>query len=231
MTKNNEFFYLQELIFKERNYQKAIDIINSSNFAPQKEYQLLLGLAYFSLRQYIQSAQIYKNIGELYKAGYCHLLLGDNNTAQTIWKICSSSPAQNWGLFFCELFTQEQTTVPTYLQIRAFLERDLTAFLILNLVFYVQKIIDISELLFEVNPETNKIIARSFLYNNYPSYAKEYLNRALDFTEEDPEIYYLQALYFQNTGEIQDAKYSLETALNLNKNYIPAKLLLDRLNR
>ena len=229
MAASSEYVAIQKIILEEKNYDKALNLIYSSCLKDSYLYQELLALVFFRLNDFISSAKIYESLRDFYKLGYCNLLNGDVNSAKFIWRKTPSSPAQNWGLFFCELFSDDVSCAPTYLQIRAFLERDLGAFLRLNLDEYVQKIIDVSEFLFEVNPETNKIISRAFLYNDYPQYAKIYLDRAFDFTDEDAELYYLSGVYNNTIGKTEDAKNILKKAIELNENYIPAKLLLEKI--
>ncbi len=227
MIRNKDFLLLEELIYKQKNYSKVISLIGSSACSDCPQCAELLALAYFFQNNFTKSLAIYEKLNNFYHVGYCWLLMGEPEKALETWQKAPSSPAQNWGVVLCESFIDKPKTLPSYLQIRSFLERDLNAFLKLNLVSYVQKVIDISEFLEEINPETNKIIARTFLYNNYPVYAKEYFNRAFDFTTEDAELYYLLALYYQMVGEHADAKNSLRRAIALNDNYVPAKLLLE----
>lgn len=229
MAVNSEYIAIQKIVLEEKNYEKALNLICSSDLRDSYLYKELLGFVLFRMNDFVSSAKIYEALGDFYKFGYCNLLNGDYFSAKLIWQKTPTSPAQNWGLFFCELFSDDVSCAPTYLQVRAFLERDLGAFLRLNLEEYVQKILDISEFLFDVNPETNKIIARAFLYNDYPQYAKIYLDRALDFTDEDSELYYLLAVYNNTIGETEIAKNSLKKAIELNENYMPAKLLLEKI--
>ncbi len=229
MIKNSEFCNIQRLVYQERNFDEAIDLLLNSDYITTQDFQRLLAQVYFFKFDFEKAAIVFNNLKDSYNTGFCKLLQGNSNEALNIWKNTAPSPAQNWGMFFCELFTEKVTTKPSYLQVRAFLERDLNLFLKVNLPLYVQKIIDISEFLAELNPETNKIIARTFLYNDYTDYAKEYFERALDYTEEDAELYYLLGLYYQKTQDISSARISLNKAVKLNDNYIPAKNLLSKL--
>jgi len=229
MQKNSKFYDIQKLIYKDKSYDKAINSILESSNSEDFSLQSLLALAYFYKGEFKKSSDIFAEISDLYSYGYSELLLGNTEDALLIWQHTQPSPAQNWGLFFCELFTDKIVTKPSYLQIRAFLERDLNAFLKFNLVQYVQKIIDVSEFLFDINPETNKFIARAFLYNGYPEYSIEYLNRALDYTDKDAELFYLQGLYYLAVDLKNKAKINFEEALKINNNYIPAKNWLLKL--
>ncbi len=229
MTINNEYISLQKLVLIEKKYAKAIELIANSAYFDDYLFQELYADTLFALNDFLKSAVIYEKLNDYYKLGYCNLLLGDYSKAKYFWEKAPKSPAQNWGMFFCELFSEKVRALPTYLQIRAFLERDLGAFLKLNLVEFVQKIIDISEFLFDINPETNKIIARTFLYKNYTEFASEYLFRALEFTKEDAEIYYLLGLLNIKRNKTNEAKNNFQQAILLNNNYEPAKLLLNKL--
>ena len=229
MTTNSEYYTIQFEVLKNKDYSKALELLKKSDNFFSDKFQELYADILFAQNNFAQSAAIYEKLGQFYKFGYCTLLFGDRQNAQLIWENCPKSAAQNWGIFFCQLFTDKVTVLPTYLQIRAFLERDLGAFLKLNHIEFVQKIIDISEYLADINPETNKIIARCFLYNNYPTYAKEFFKRAFDFTTEDAELYYLSGLYYIKMNDLSEAKKCLRNAIKLNENYFPAKELLSEL--
>lgn len=229
MIQNNEFLNIQYLTYTEKKYDEAIEQIKCSPFFASEKYQHFLGQIYFLKLDLENAEKIFKKLNSFYELAYCYMLQNNFDDALKYFKISPSSPAQNWGLFFCELFTQKVTTVPSYLQIRSFLERDLALFLKLNLVELVQKTIDISEFLEQINPETNKIIARTFLYNNYPEYAKEYFIRAFDYTKNDAELYYLSGLYYKKINNLKEAQKSFKEALELNENYIPAQEQLNKL--
>ena len=231
MTTNKEYIEIHNTIYKKKNYKKAIEALNSSKVLKQTNYQRLLAEALFYAGNFPESAIIFNNLKMNYHLGLCYLFLGDYKTAQSIWKETTASPAQNWSLFFCELLTNNIKTPPSFLQIRTFLERDLNLFLKFKKTLYIQTIIDYSEILADINPETNKIIAKTFLYNNYPNYAKEYFVRAFDFTTQDAELYYLCGIYNEMINDIPEAQKCLKQAILLNDNYVPAKLLLEKLNR
>ena len=230
MTINSEYLYLQELIYTSKNYDKAREIILNSDKKNEVKYQELLGLIYFYQFDFLKSAEIFKNISDKYKYAYSLLLLNKPDECKEVLNTATLSPAVNWTLFFCEMFSPHVTHTPTYLQIRSFLERDLNLYLKNGLVEYVQKIIDISDFLFEVNPETNKLIAKTFLYNNYYEFANEYLTRAFEYTDKDAELFYLSGIYYLEKNEISDAKNSFKKTLLLNDNYIPAKIRLEELD-
>lgn len=225
-----EYSEIENLIYTEKNYDEAITKINSSAFSNSKAYKKLLADAFFYKDEFAPAAKIYNEIGEFYHAGYCYFLINQIDLAIEFFIKAEESPARNWNLFFAETFRARINTNPTYLQIRAFLERDMNLFLRLDLVSYVQQIIDISDYLFSVNPETNKFIARAFLNNDYSDYAKEYIDRAFDFTTKDAELYYLLAKYYRTQGLTEKVTENLKEALRLSDNYVPAKLMLEGLS-
>jgi len=223
----NTYIKIENIIFCENDYDKAISLLDDETYKADNRYLELKAVALFKKNLFAESANIYKYLGDNYQAGYCFLLLGDEKEALSLFNSAETSPAQNWGIFFCELFTSNITTTPTYLQIRAFLEKDLNNFLKLDLANYVQKIIDISDFLCEINSDANKYIAKAFLYNDYFDYAKEYIEQAFDTNSKDAEVYYLNALYYKSIGQQDKAKENLQDAIRLNNNYYPAKLLLE----
>ena len=226
----DEYYKIENLIYKDKKFDEAIRTIELSKISEQKNYMLLKATAYTEKNELEQAAKIYEKLNDFYNLGYCYFLMNKIDLAIEFFKKAPPSPAQNWNLFFAEIFKGRVNITPTYLQIRAFLERDFDKFLKLNLSFYIQKIIDISEYLFEINPETNKFIARAFLNNDYPEYAKEYLDRAFDFTTKDAELYYLLAKYYCTQNQMEKVKENLKEALRLSDNYVPAKIMLEKIS-
>ena len=224
----NEYSVIEKLIYKNKCFDEAIDLINASKFCNTKKYRQLKADAYFKKEDFEKAAVLYSELQDFYQLAQCYLLLNQIDLAIEFFKKSEPTPAQNWGLFFAELFRGRFNNNPSYLQIRAFLERDLNLFLRLNLTSHVQKIIDISEYLFDINPETNKFIAKAFLNNGYPDYAKEYLDRAFEFTNQDAELYYLLAKYYEFSGQKDKIITNLEEALRLSENYVPALIMLER---
>lgn len=221
---------IENLLYREKKYDEAIGLIKASAFVNAKSYKKLLADALFAKDDFVSAGKIYNEICEFYQAGYCYFLLNQIDAAIELFIKAEESPAKNWNLFFAETFRARVNAKPTYLQIRAFLERDMNIFLRLDLVAYVQQIIDISDYLFSINPETNKFIARAFLNNNYPDYAKEYIDRAFDFTTKDAELYYLLAKYYKTQDLTDKVKENLKEALRLSDNFVPAKLMLEEIS-
>lgn len=224
-----EYSVIEKLIYFEKKYDDAVEMLNISPQRDSFDFRKLLAETLFYKQDFCSAIKIYEEINENFAVGYCYLLLNKIDLAIDFLKESPISPAQNWGLFFSELFRARVNVKPSYLQIRAFLERDLNLFLKLDLISHVQKIIDISDYLAQINPETNKYIARAFLFNDYPDYAKEYLDRAFEFTSHDAELHYLLAKYNLAVNLKDKAIENLEESLRISDTYVPAKILLDKL--
>ena len=224
----NEYSQIETLIYKDKSYDKAVSMIMASELSITKPYKELLANAYFAKDDFENAAKLFNELNDFYQTGQCYLLLNQIDLAIEFFKKAEATPAQNWGVFFAELFRGRFNTEPSYLQVRAFLERDLNSFLRLNLISHVQKIIDISDYLVDINPETNKFIAKAFLNNEYPDYAKEYLDRAFEITNQDPELYYLFAKYYETTGQKDKVILNLKEAIKLSENYVPAQIMLEK---
>ena len=125
----SEYLHIENLIYKEKNYEQALAVIEVSDSAQAPEFKLLKANALFYKNELEAAAKIYCEIGELYRLGYCYFLLNEIDTAVDVWKKSPNTPARNWSLFFAEIFRGRLNCSPTYLQVRAFLERDLNNFL------------------------------------------------------------------------------------------------------
>ncbi|MDD3594611.1 MAG: hypothetical protein PHX18_08295 [Candidatus Gastranaerophilales bacterium] len=231
MNKQEQINFLQTLIFKEKDFLHAMDFIEESAFSGENDFLEFKAHIFFGLKEYDKAADLFYRVKKFYHASYALLLNHDPQKAYEIIQLADVSGAALWQKTMCELFTSEIKTIPGYMQIKCFLEKDLSLFIKLGLIDYIQKLLDYNELFFDINPESYKIFAKAFLYNNYPDLAFEFLQRALDFTQKDPEIYYLHGLYCIDRGEIQDAKRYLSTALALSNHYLPARELLEQISK
>jgi len=83
--------------------------------------------------------------------------------------------------------------------------------------------------MFTINPETHKFIGRAFLNNNMKPQAMFFLKRAKDYFYHDPELHFMLAAIYRDENEIELAKNSAETCLEILPNYAPAKALLKEI--
>ena len=139
----------QELLIN-KNPDVAINLLleSAESFKEDSEFyynlsKSTLALAFQEKQEYKKAAKVYKEAGERYQAGFCELLSGNQNEAEKLWySCCSASPAAQWGICLLDFINlRPNPHVPTYLQIRNFLEMDIGNFIIANKTRYAENII------------------------------------------------------------------------------------------
>ena len=156
--------------------------------------------------------------------GYCLLLQGDLETAKRFFfKIKDYNPRADWAIKLIQFMQGYVISLPSYFQIRNFLEIDLNWLLQLKQYNYVEYIINGANLFYSVNSESYKFIARVLINNGYYKMAKIYLDKAKDHLYFDPELHILYVYYYSHTGETQEALKSAKICLQILPDYFPAK--------
>jgi len=242
----------QELIKKARqellinkNPEEAIKILikNDFDFSQEKSiggiklnktfYTSTLALAYKENNEFKKAAEVYKEAGEKYQAGYCELLAGDEKEAESLWYgACTASPAIYWGLCVLDYINMRRNPrVPSYLQIRNFLEMDLCNFIIANKVRYAENIIKNEKVLSSVNLETYKLIGRALLNHGFLNMAKKYLLKSVQIVDQDAETFYHLGQYNYEIGAYEESLKTLKRCLELNSYYVPAVNLIKKIHQ
>ena len=214
--------------YKNKNYEYLKEILKNTTDSAQKAY---LARIYTKENNYELAGKIYKSIGYLYEYGRCLLLQGKAEKAKILWNSLEpASPAILWGQSLIEFIEMYFVHIPTFFQIRSFLEMDLDAMLNAGQIRYAENIINGADLFARANTESYKFIARVLVNNNYHKLAEVFLEKAKDICYVDPEVHFLCAkcslFYNDKTAAIK----SLKTAIDEGFGYYPAKKLLDEIN-
>ena len=219
---------LMQKFFVEKDYKYLISNIQETG----DKYALnILAKSYIELNDYSRAGLIYEKLNMQYEHGRCELLQGNMENTKKIWKsIKEETPATLWGKSLLEFINLYVINVPTFFQIRAFLELDLDAILNANLINYAENIANGAHIFAKNNQESYKFIGRVFVNNKYFDLAKLYLNEAKNICYIDPEVHYLLAKCYIHEGDTEKAVKSLKTSVEKGYGYYPAKKLLENIN-
>lgn len=172
----------------------------------------------------------FKQNGFMLEYGYCLLLCGDSSGAKEIFsKLAKQDFRADWANKLIQFVHGYVTIVPSYFQIRNFLEIDLNLLIRAGQSEFVDYIINGADLFYSRNPESYKFISRVMLNNDCTEIALYYLNKAKDKFYNDPEMHFLMASCYLKEGEIALAKESAQNCLRVLPNYFPARRLLGKL--
>jgi len=162
---------------------------------------------------------------------YCKLLSGEAQTAKTEFaKISNNDFRANWGEKLIQFIEGYVANVPSYFQIRNFLEIDLNLLLQAKQPEYIENVINGADIFYSINPESYKFISRVMLNNDFVDVSLYYLKKAKDKFYYDPEMHYLLANCYIRKDEILLAKASLKTCLEILPGYFPARNLLQNIS-
>ncbi len=164
------------------------------------------------------------------ESAYLLILNNDLKSAQAIFESLDS-PRALWGKAFVDILIGYIERMPTYFEIRNFLEIDLD-FLVKNeKLDYIEQILGSLEHLININQETYKYVARVFFENKLYNVAKEYLDKSQGIFYNDPELHFLFAKYYINIRDYELASKHIEACLSILPDYYPAKLLKEQISK
>jgi hypothetical protein len=166
----------------------------------------------------------------LLEYSYCKLLSGDIKTAELQFsKIVKQDIRADWGQKLIQFINGYVLNMPSYFQIRNFLEIDLHLLINARKAGFVENIINGADLFYAVNVESYKFIARVMLYNDFVDIALYYLLKAEDKFYYDPEMHYMLANCYIKKNEKTLAKKAIKNCLDISPEYFPAKNFLIKL--
>ena len=174
-------------------------------------------------------ADFFKKNGYALEYGYSQILQGNLEIAEQELLTIKEDVRANWAIKLLRIIEQKVGEAPSYFQVRNFLEIDLNMLLAAKRPDYVENIINSADILFTINQESYKFIAR-FLYNNgFEELALYYLMQSKNKFYKDPEMHYLMANCYVKLNQTDLAKNSLKACLELVPDYLPAKKLCNKI--
>lgn len=170
----------------------------------------------------------FKDNGNILEYGYCLLLRGDLKKAKEVLQTIESTRA-DWAVKLIQFMKGYVEVLPTYFQIRNFLEIDINLLLLAKQTDAISYILGGADILYSVNCESYKYIARVMMNNGYFDIAKTYLDKARERTFNDPELHFMYCQYHIRNQEFDKALKSIEECLNILPEYYPAVKIKEAL--
>jgi len=149
-------------------------------------------------------------------------VLNDNlPAAKSVFESIDSSRAL-WGVSLVEILSGFAERIPTYFEIRNFMEIDLD-FLIKNKkIDYVEQLLGSLEFLSNINREVYKYTARVMQVNKLYNASIKYMEKAKEIFYNDPELQFMLAKYYLTMQEYKKADYCISECLKFIPSYFPA---------
>ncbi len=152
---------------------------------------------------------------------YALFLAGDFDKALFALSFIDSIRA-NWLKELINLFLYSKMQAPTYFQVRNFLELDIDLMIVSQKFQYLEKVLNYSNVLSDINKEAYKLIGRVLFNNNLISMAKIYLDLYKNAVYYDPELHFMYARYYILQSDYKSALNSINQCLLSLPEYYPA---------
>lgn len=169
---------------------------------------------------------------------YCKLLEDDLKGAKQLFlKAKDFDNRALWGYKLATILQKKFTTeeinydeMPTFFQLRNFLEVDLNLLMTYNKGLYVEILCAYADVFASINAESYKFFCRVFHFNHFDQFANFYAEKAKDFFYNDPELHYHIALMNYSAGNKDGAKKYCLSCLHILDEYFPAIKMLNQLS-
>lgn len=218
-----------------KDYKKALislgEVEGMSELSAEEELLLknTLAFVYLESKEYKNAAKIYKEIDEKYQAGFCELLMGNEDEAEKLWNNAPESEPCSWGKCLLDLIKLKKGRKPSFLQIRNHLESDIGYFIQANKFKYAENLMKNDEVFVSVNLESYKLIGRVLLNYGFLNQARKYFLKSLQIIPDESETLYFLGQYNYLIGAYRESRQVLECCLENNSCYMPAKELLEKI--
>ena len=170
----------------------------------------------------------FKSNNYMLEYGYSLMLSGDLENAEKIFRLYPTHRG-DWAIKLIPLMQGIVGIIPTYFEIRSFLEIDITLLLKSGQTNFVQYILGGADVFQNVNRESYKFLGRALLKNGFMTSAKMFLDKSISDYYRDPELHYLFVEYYLMNNHTENALYAIENCLKINSDYYPAKLMKEKL--
>ena len=161
--------------------------------------------------------------GYLLEAGYCEMIADNLDAAKRLFAIVKDIDIRaHWGLYLVSMIQRNANICPTYFELRNFLEPDLNILITYCKGEYVRNILDYTHFMSKINPEIFKFIGRVFYKNGLKDEAGYLFHLAKDSFYNDPELHYLIACMYLDSGNKQMALHYAKTCQKVLPEYFPA---------
>lgn len=186
----------------------------------------------FELKDYKTAFEIFDFLGLDYEKGLCALILGDDKLAKSIWqKTKNPCIGTSWGLCLVDLINLKYSKLPSYFQIRAFLEVYLNLLIENKHITWAENLISAWDILERVNYETCKFIARALYFHQYYDLTIDFVEKSKHVCSHDPEALFIEAQAYEKIGKPKYSIKSLEDLLEIVPDYLPALEMIKKLKK
>ncbi len=215
-------------IYQKKDISNTVKSLEQMAINEDINLKKLLALAYFEKGEYQKAARLYKDLDLHYESGFSELLSGDKKQADFYWTKAKETPAIQWGRALIGFINLRLDRIPTFFQIRNFLENDLGYLLKAKQLEFAENLISCEDIMIDINIETYKFIGRALMNNGYPELCLDFYKKSRNLISNDPEVYYLIAQYYFENKNYLSAIDNAKLCLSFNTGYFPASTIIEK---
>lgn len=172
--------------------------------------------------------EFFKNNGYNLEYGYSLILSGELSEAERVLRQIDSLRA-DWAVKLIPFMRGHVQMMPSYFQIRNFLEIDVNLLIMAKQTESVSYVLGGADLFYSINCESYKYLARVLMNNSFFDIAKTYLDNARMKTYNDPELHFMYCQYFIHNKDFKNALVAINACLQILPEYYPAKRIKEAL--
>ena len=170
---------------------------------------------------------------------YCKLLEEDYKGAKRLFlSIKDESPRAEWGYKITSILQRKHSTepiyreeLPSYFQLRNFLEVDLALFIKHGKGNFVEILCAYADIFADINLECYKFYARVFHFCDYPQFADFFAKKAKEHFYRDAELHCQIAIMHYARKNWELAQQHCFSCLYILSEYYPAEQLLSEISK
>ena len=232
--------YIQEardLFYKHHMPSQAEAVLRKMLKKPREREEKravfeLMGLILRTQKRYEEARGVYEKINDHYQAGYCALLRADLQRVQKHWSMVITRQPNHWCLTLYGMIVRQLQVCPSLLQIRHYLEGDITNLIVAEQFDYLESILAHVEFLSQLNLESPKFAGRALMNagSQWWDRSSPFLMQGQKILPHDPEIYYHMGQLSAFQSYFPEARLMLKQCLLISPTYQPANELLQEIS-
>ena len=224
---NSNIVQIFEKLYKDQDFSELFQELKDKK--DEKSFYFLAKI--FMLQGDLNKAiPLFEKAKDYCEAAKCKFIKKDIFGAKLLLhKEKEDSPLLQWIDFLISLIEDRVNRLPSFFEVRNFLEVDLSALLDFGNIDFAEKIINNSDYFVQANSEANKFFGRVLYNYKFNSLAHIFLDKSFEVFYNDPETHFIKAQCYIVDKNFEEAKKHLKHCLECADNYFPARKLLKEI--
>lgn len=226
-VENSNIVKILEELYSNKNLSELFQKLKDKK---DEESLYFLGKIHFIRGDIGKAISYFEKSNNFCEAAKCKFIKKDVWGAKNLLKKeKKDTQLLDWLNFLVSLVEDNIERLPTFFEVRNFLEVDLSLLFDFNNIDFAEKIVNNSHFFVQANSEANKFFGRVLYNYRYNGLAHLFLDKSFDVFYNDPETHFLKAQCYIAENKKEEAKKHLKYCLECADNYFPARKLLKEI--